>query len=128
MADSFPPHNHHATKRISSSEALTLLSDYLHQAITDPSLHPNALLTENGPIAPSTGSATGLILHNLERLEAGLRGEHLAAEELSFIQTAVDGETKLTGLAHDPTFGAVRDRIDEEGEGDGNGLAGSRGV
>ena len=67
---------------------------YLHATTTDPSLHPNALLTENGPIMPSSGSTTGLVLHNLKRVEAGLRGEHLAAD-LTFEKFGGEG---LPGL------------------------------
>ena len=80
MTTAYPPHRLHSSNQTPPSEALTLLSAYLHAATTDPSLHPNALLTENGPITPSSGSATGLVLHNLKRVEAGLRGEHLAAD------------------------------------------------
>ena len=95
MATAFPPHRHHTTSRISRSEALSLLSAFLHQTATDPSLHPNALLTEDGPITPSVGASTGLVLHNLERLEAGLRGEHLGAD-LSLANG--DGTKDLNGV------------------------------
>lgn len=37
-------------------------------------LHPNAVLTEAGPVAPG-GGAAGLVLRNLERVRAGLKGE-----------------------------------------------------
>ena len=116
MATSFPPHQHHATRRVSPSEAVTLLSTYLHQAITDPSLHPNALLTEDGPITPSTGSTTGLILHNLERLEAGLRGERLATEQASLTRGDINGQSNMNGIIDHPDSKGVEGRIDEEGE------------
>ncbi|MCJ1455571.1 hypothetical protein MMC28_005926 [Mycoblastus sanguinarius] len=90
MTTSFPPCHHHSSRRIPQSEALSLLSAYLEAAATDPSLHPNALLTENGPVAPSSGSNTGLVLHNLKRVEAGLKGEHLAAD-LAFNDLDGDG-------------------------------------
>ena len=76
----FPPVHHHSSKRISASSAQKLLSAFLEESITDPSLHPNALLTETGPVTPSSGANTGLVLHNLRRVEAGLWGEHLAAD------------------------------------------------
>ncbi|KAL9633191.1 MAG: hypothetical protein Q9164_004843, partial [Protoblastenia rupestris] len=66
----FPPTVQHTSTRILPSSAQTLLSTFLHNTTTDASLHPNALLTENGPITPSS---TGLVLHNLTRLEAGLK-------------------------------------------------------
>ena len=78
---SFPPHRIHSTARLSQSDALSLLSSYLSRAETDPSLHPNAILSESGPTVPYTGaSSTGLVLHNLKRLEAGLDGRHIAAD------------------------------------------------
>ena len=80
MATCYPPIHHHSTKRVSASTALSLLSKYLDSAASDPSLHPNALLTENGPITPSSGANSGLVLHNLKRVEAGLKGEHLGAD------------------------------------------------
>ncbi|KAL2040116.1 hypothetical protein N7G274_007019 [Stereocaulon virgatum] len=94
MTTAYPPHRLHTTTQISPSQALTLLSAYLHATTTDPSLHPNALLTDNGPITPSSGSTTGLVLHNLKRVEAGLRGEHLAAD-LTFEKFGGEG---LPGL------------------------------
>ncbi|KAL8731353.1 MAG: hypothetical protein Q9166_003445 [cf. Caloplaca sp. 2 TL-2023] len=70
---------HLSSQRISPSRAQQLLAEFLEATTTDPSLHPNALLTEDGPIVASSGS-TGLVLHNLKRVETGLRGEHLAAD------------------------------------------------
>ncbi|KAL8741053.1 MAG: hypothetical protein Q9190_006295, partial [Brigantiaea leucoxantha] len=66
--------------RVSTSEAHALLTAFLDASATDASLHPNALLTEAGPITASTGANTGLVLHNLKRVQAGLEGKHLAAE------------------------------------------------
>lgn len=76
-----PPIHHHSSQCISPPQAQQLLASFLETTATDPSLHPNALLTEDGPVNRS--SSMGLVLHNLERVEAGLRGVHLAAD-LSF--------------------------------------------
>ncbi|KAL8975717.1 MAG: hypothetical protein Q9197_000059 [Variospora fuerteventurae] len=76
-----PPIRHHSSECISSSQAQQLLAGFLGETATDPSLHPNSLLTEDGPVNRS--SSMGLVLHNLRRVEASLRGEHLAAD-LSF--------------------------------------------
>lgn len=76
-----PPFRHYATRQIASSRALSLLSQYLAAAGSDASFHPNALLTEAGPVTPSSGThQMGLVLHNLQRVEAGLRGEQLTTE------------------------------------------------
>ena len=80
LYNSFPPHRLHSSRPVAPSEALSLLSSYLEIAETEPYLQPNALLTEGGPISASSGPNTGLILHNLKRVEAGLRGEHLSAD------------------------------------------------
>lgn len=89
---SHPPHILHSSTPIPPSEALTLLSAYLKAAESDASLHPNAILTLSGPVLANTGTQVGLVLHNLRRVEAGLRGEHLAEEEeelsLSHLGTA----------------------------------------
>ena len=76
----FPPHRTTATSRVSNSEALTRISEYLQKAEHDASLHPNALVTEAGPTLPYGRDSSGLTLHNLKRFEAGLRGEYLAAD------------------------------------------------
>ncbi len=80
MTTAYPPHRFHSSTSIPPTHALTLLSAYLSATATDPSLHPNALHTDNGPIAPSAGANTGLVLHNLRRVEAGLRGEQLGPD------------------------------------------------
>ncbi|KAK0516534.1 hypothetical protein JMJ35_001137 [Cladonia borealis] len=94
MTTAYPPHRLHSSTQVSPSRALFLLSTYLEATATDPSLHPNALLTDNGPITPSSGSSTGLVLHTLKRVEAGLRGEHLAAD-LTFEKFDGDGLPEL---------------------------------
>ena len=75
----FPPTITHSTTRISPSTALTHLSDYLARSATDLSLLPNAQLTESGPAVGSSSAQGGVVIHNLRRVEAGLKGEYLAA-------------------------------------------------
>ncbi len=102
MTTAYPPAVHHSSIPISTTEALSLLSAYLEATTTDPSLHPSAHLTEHGPIAPASGPNTGLVLHNLRRVEAGLRGENLG-EDLTFQKYGGDGLPELmpTGIAED---------------------------
>ncbi|KAL8789891.1 MAG: hypothetical protein Q9213_000961 [Squamulea squamosa] len=99
----YPPMRLHASQRITPSHAQQLLSKFLKATTVDPSLHPNALLTENGPVVASSGSI-GLVLHNLKRVEAGLRGEHIAAD-LNFKEFGAERLTNL--ISHQiPTNGA----------------------
>ncbi|EHK96813.1 hypothetical protein GLAREA_07448 [Glarea lozoyensis ATCC 20868] len=61
---------------IPPSVALTYLSKYLSQTSTNAYLLPNAKLEPSGPTAGATNSS--LTLSNLQRVEAGLKGEWLA--------------------------------------------------
>jgi len=94
LYNSFPPHRLHSSRPVAPSEALSLLSAYLETAETEPYLQPNALLTEGGPISASSGPNIGLILHNLKRVEAGLRGEHLSADP-EFDKTPDDDQANI---------------------------------
>lgn len=58
------------------AQALKFLQKYLSDTKTTPYLLPNARLEPTGPtVGSSTSSVT---IHNLQRVEAGLRGEWLA--------------------------------------------------
>ena len=111
--NSYPPHRLHSSRPVLPSEALELLSTYIESASKDPSLHPNALLTENGPI--SQGTNAGLVLHNLKRVEAGLRGEHLGAD-LSFAEFGGEGLPDLQVRLNGDTPGPKASRATEEQE------------
>ena len=121
MYNSFPPHRLHSSRPVAPSEALELLSSYLEAAATQPYLQPNALLTEGGPIS-TTDSNASLILHNLKRVEAGLRGEHLSAEpafdalleeELPDLQVNPTGEVlPVAPIGHNAVNGKGHDADD----------------
>ncbi|KUJ15544.1 uncharacterized protein LY89DRAFT_686272 [Mollisia scopiformis] len=72
----FPPHRLGASVPINQEIALKFLSKYLEAAKTSPHLLPNAKLDPSGPTAGSSSSS--VTIHNLQRVEAGLRGEWLA--------------------------------------------------
>jgi len=71
----FPPHRTVPSIPVSQEIALKYLSSYLAATSTTPHLLPNARLEASGPTAGSSSSVT---LHNLQRVEAGLKGEWLA--------------------------------------------------
>ncbi|RFU34610.1 hypothetical protein B7463_g1693, partial [Scytalidium lignicola] len=72
----FPPLKSRPSIPISQDAALKHLQSYLEKAKTSEYLLPNARLEESGVDVGSRNS--GLVFHNLQRVEAGLRGEWLA--------------------------------------------------
>ncbi|KAJ5542492.1 hypothetical protein N7535_004914 [Penicillium sp. DV-2018c] len=75
-----PPVIVQSTQSISQSAAQEFLAAYLDRAATDPSLQPNAAISEHGPVSRTTAAAPNLILHNLKRVQAGLAGEVLGRD------------------------------------------------
>lgn len=73
----FPPVRSLQSIPVSTEEALRRLQSYLEATKSNPALLPNATLQVDGPKAQSE-SASNLVIHNLKRVEAGLRGEWLA--------------------------------------------------
>lgn len=72
----FPPQRSTTSIPISQSLALSTLQTYLESTQSLPYLLPNARLEPSGPTAGSSSSS--VTIHNLQRVEAGLRGEWLA--------------------------------------------------
>lgn len=79
MATPYPASVHHSSRSVDPDEALTLLQAYLAASETNAWLHPDAILSERGPRIAGTMEG-GLTMHNLRRVEAGLRGEWLGSE------------------------------------------------
>lgn len=76
MSTAFPPHQSIPSIPIPQERALEILQAFLTSSQSTPYLLPNAKLE---PTGPSTGSSNSSVtMHNLGRLEAGLRGEWLA--------------------------------------------------
>ena len=112
----YPPAVHHSRHRITESAALALISNYLSTASFEACLHPDAVLTGDGPVTPSTTlSNSGLVLHQLKRVEAGLRGEHLGAD-LSLKKYGGDGLPKMMDQASAGAKGFYEAQRDESQE------------
>ena len=78
--DAYAPIRFHGPgRRVTRKEAHRLVATYLKRSETEPELHPDSILGEEEPVFATPGTE-GLVMTNLRRLEAGLRGEHLAAE------------------------------------------------
>ncbi|KAF2280924.1 uncharacterized protein EI97DRAFT_368477 [Westerdykella ornata] len=79
--EALPPYRHISNKPISLSAASALLDTYITNSETHPHLHPDALITPSGVTFSSHGGPLGgVIMHNLRRVAAGLRGEYLEPE------------------------------------------------
>ncbi|KAF2658278.1 hypothetical protein K491DRAFT_776473 [Lophiostoma macrostomum CBS 122681] len=81
IPETLAPYRHISSTPISTTHASNLLSTYLSNSESHPHLHPDALITPTGVTFSSHGGPLGgVILHNLRRVAAGLRGEFLEVE------------------------------------------------
>ena len=72
---------HEPGRHLSAEETASHVSNYLSEASKLPYLHPDAIFTSDGlQFGTHGGNAGGLALHQLRRVEKGLRGEKIAAE------------------------------------------------
>lgn len=104
----FPPHRSTEALPVSIGKAQQFLSAYLAASKTSPHLLPNARLEASGPTAGSSNSS--VIIHNLQRVEAGLRGEWLAPT------LELDEGVKVTkGMDDGTNTGAAATETEREG-------------
>lgn len=81
VPDAPPPHRLIASKPISTAAASSMLQTYITHSEAHPHLHPDALITPTGVTFSSHGGPSGgVVMHNLRRIAAGLRGEYLEPE------------------------------------------------
>ncbi|KAH6612735.1 hypothetical protein C7974DRAFT_323188 [Boeremia exigua] len=81
VPDAPPPHRLVSSKPISIAAAAAMLQTYMANSEAHPHLHPDALITPTGVTFSSHGGPTGgVVMHNLRRIAAGLRGEVLEPE------------------------------------------------
>jgi hypothetical protein len=72
----FPPRRSIPSVPLTQEVALKYLQTYLEATKSSPHLLPNARIEASGPTAGTSNSS--VTMHNLQRVEAGLRGEWLA--------------------------------------------------
>lgn len=85
-------------KPIAISDAQQILAAYLKRSETQPHLHPDAVLQPSGPtFSVQGGPEGGLVLQQLRRVEAGLRGEILKLDPKSSTAKQSD-DTRLDAL------------------------------
>jgi hypothetical protein len=76
-----PPHVHLTEPQaVSSDVVLANIQSYLQLTTEHAYLHPDVIFTSAGPTANSSLATGGLVLHQLRRVEAGLKGEYIAIE------------------------------------------------
>ncbi|KAF2797674.1 hypothetical protein K505DRAFT_193526, partial [Melanomma pulvis-pyrius CBS 109.77] len=79
--ETLPPNRHISSTPITLPAASTLLTRFLSNSESHPHLHPDALITPTGVTFSSHGGPLGgVVMHNLRRVAAGLRGEYLEPE------------------------------------------------
>lgn len=111
----FAPQKSLPSRSVSQAEALEHVQAYLALTKSSPWLLPNARLEPTGPAAGSSGN--NVTINNLERVEAGLRGEWLAPQfdlgekEIAVVDTA---PVEVEGWQDKDEF--EREQSDVEGE------------
>jgi hypothetical protein len=97
----FPPLRTRPAEPVSAAAALEMLQAFLDAAATSAHLAPNAMLQPGGPASQGRPGAS-LVMHNLKRVEAGLRGEWLAPRlDLDGTETGVCATAAEDGLDTD---------------------------
>ncbi|CAI6341661.1 unnamed protein product [Periconia digitata] len=80
-AETVPPYVSVSSQVIAQADASQILEKYILNSESHPHLHPDALITPTGVTFSSHGGPTGgVVMHNLRRIAAGLRGEYLEPE------------------------------------------------
>lgn len=81
MQETLPPYRHISSKPITTEYASNFIATFVANSELHAHLHPDALITPTGvQFSSHGGSVGGVVLHNLRRVAAGLRGEHLEPE------------------------------------------------
>lgn len=100
VPDAPPPHRLISSKPVSTADASTMLQTYISHSEAHPHLHPDSLITPTGVTFSSHGGPTGgVVMHNLRRIAAGLRGEYLEPEPTPEpeVEEGAEGEKAWNG-------------------------------
>ncbi|KAK7181389.1 hypothetical protein DPSP01_008728 [Paraphaeosphaeria sporulosa] len=80
-AETLAPHRVVSSQSITLEKAASILDKYLANSEVHSHLHPDALITPSGTTFGAQGGSTGgVIMHNLRRVAAGLKGNYLEPE------------------------------------------------
>jgi hypothetical protein len=76
-----PPSRHISSQPVTLATASRILETYITHSESHAHLHPDSTITPEGITFSSKGGAEGnVVMHNLRRIAAGLRGEYMAPE------------------------------------------------
>ncbi|KAF2645750.1 hypothetical protein P280DRAFT_476233 [Massarina eburnea CBS 473.64] len=79
--EALPPTRHISSTSISLDSATAMLEKYIRNSAKHAHLHPDARISAMGvDFSVNSGAAGGVVLHNLRRVTAGLKGEYLEPE------------------------------------------------
>ncbi|SMQ52653.1 unnamed protein product [Zymoseptoria tritici ST99CH_1A5] len=98
----------HTEQQIEAADGAPELSAFLEKSLKYPYLHPDAWIAVDGiRHGPKSGPEGGWALHHLRRIEAGMRGESLAAESMEelvakFGEDVVREATGGKAVTYDP--------------------------
>lgn len=94
-AETLAPHRLISSKSIPIEDASLMLEKYLSNSEVHPHLHPDALITPSGTTFSAQGGPTGgVVMHNLRRVAAGLKGNYLEPEPTP----EAEGDDRNTGV------------------------------
>lgn len=94
-AETLAPHRLISSKSIPIEDASSMLEKYLSNSEVHPHLHPDALITPSGTTFSAQGGPTGgVVMHNLRRVAAGLKGNYLEPEPTP----EPEGDDRNTGV------------------------------
>ncbi|KAF2441223.1 hypothetical protein P171DRAFT_92118 [Karstenula rhodostoma CBS 690.94] len=80
-AETLAPHRLVSSQSITLENAASILDRYLTNSEVHSHLHPDALITPSGTTFGAQGGSTGgVIMHNLRRVAAGLKGNYMEPE------------------------------------------------
>lgn len=95
-AETLAPHRLVSSQSITLEKAASILEKYLTNSEVHSHLHPDALITPSGTTFGAQGGSTGgVILHNLRRVAAGLKGDYLEPEPTP--EPEGEGQNALVG-------------------------------
>jgi hypothetical protein len=77
-----PPSRHISSQPVTLATASRILETYITHSESHAHLHPDSTITPEGITFSSKGGAEGnVVMHNLRRIAAGMRGEYMAPEK-----------------------------------------------